>query len=495
MKYPLFIFNTLTHKVEEFQPLKPGNVRMYTCGPTVNNFTHIGHLRTYIMEDVLKRVLLTDGYRVKHVLNVTDVGHLTSDEDTGEDKIEKQANLESKNAWELAEFYTNDFLSNLKKVNIILPNIICPATKHIEEQINLIKKIEERGFTYIISDGVYFDTSRLSDYGILSGVQQGNQKPTERIEVAQEKRNPNDFALWKFSPKDKKRQMEWPSPWGIGFPGWHIECAAMSMKYLGDFFDIHCGGVDHIPVHHANEIAEAEAITGKHLAKYWVHFGLLVLGENKISKSLGNLIRIKDLEERGYNPLAYRYYVYTVQYRKTATFSWEALDACQAALNNLFAFIIKAKQIQSLSKTKKSSQQENSFNIKETGELGNQEKIKKFEDDFLKSVHDDLDMPKALEIMWNFIRDYNRNPLEYDPTNVLNAFEKIDKILAFDLEKIKPLKVPPEVQKIAEKRWELKQQKQWEESDKFRQQIEELGYTIEDFQDFYLISPHKINNS
>ena len=291
------IFDTYTRKKRKFVPIEKGKVGIYCCGPTVYNYAHIGNLRTYVFEDVLRRVLEYNGFEVKHVMNITDVGHLTSDADTGEDKIEVGARREGKSAWEIADFYTKAFFRDIERLNILKPKIVCKATDHINEMIELIKKLEEKNYTYRTSDGIYYDTSKFKEYGKLSGMNfkdlNEKLKAGARIEFNPEKKNITDFALWKFSPKDKKRQMEWNSPWGIGFPGWHIECSTMSMKYLGEHFDIHCGGIDHIPIHHTNEIAQSEAATGKKFVNYWVHGAFLVLSKNiKMAKSGENFITI-----------------------------------------------------------------------------------------------------------------------------------------------------------------------------------------------------------
>ncbi|MBI5465966.1 MAG: cysteine--tRNA ligase, partial [Candidatus Kerfeldbacteria bacterium] len=287
---PLKLYNTLGRKKQEFKPLKPGEVGLYTCGPTVYAAPHLGNLRTYIFEDLLKRTLQVDGFRVKHVMNITDVGHLTSDADEGEDKMEKGAAREGKTVWEIAEHYTDIFKQNLQSLNVLAPDVWCKATDHIPEQIELIRKIEANGFTYQTSDGVYFDTAKLKDYGRLAKLDIKGLKARARVEMNPAKKHPTDFALWKFSPPDKKRQMEWPSPWGVGFPGWHIECSAMSMKYLGETFDIHCGGIDHIPVHHPNEIAQSEAATSKPLARWWLHGEFLVVDAKRMGKSEDNFL-------------------------------------------------------------------------------------------------------------------------------------------------------------------------------------------------------------
>ena len=300
------LYDSYSRSLREFAPLRDNNVRIYACGPTVYDYAHIGNLRTYIFEDILRRTLESYGYSVTHVVNITDVGHLTSDADTGEDKIEKGSRRTGKSAWEIAELYTAAFKNDLNVLNILEPTIWCKATDHIKEQITDISKIEEEGYTYNTSDGVYFDTSKLENYGYLARLDVDGLNAGQRIDLG-EKRNATDFALWKFSPETEKRQMEWESPWGIGFPGWHIECSAMAVKYLGEKFDIHCGGKDHIPVHHSNEIAQSEVCYGTTLANFWLHGYFLETDKEKMSKSSGEFLRLQTLVDKDYDPLAYRY--------------------------------------------------------------------------------------------------------------------------------------------------------------------------------------------
>ncbi len=310
----LQLFDTYTRRLRDFEPLHPPQVGLYTCGPTVYDYAHIGNLRTYVFEDILRRVLDFNGYAVKHVMNITDVGHLVSDADTGDDKMEKGSQRTGKSAWAIAQLYTAAFRGDLRRLNIVEPTIWCKATDHIPEQIDLIRCIETKGYTYRTSDGIYFDTSKLSDYGYLARLDVAGLQAGARIDLG-EKRHVTDFALWKFSPSDQKRQMEWDSPWGLGFPGWHIECSAMSTKYLGVFFDIHCGGEDHISVHHPNEIAQTQACYGTHLANFWLHGYFLQLDDAKMAKSAGDFLRLQTLIDRGYDPVAYRWFCLNAHYR------------------------------------------------------------------------------------------------------------------------------------------------------------------------------------
>lgn len=463
------IFNTMGRILETFKPINPPYVGIYTCGPTVYNYAHIGNLRTFLFEDFLRRVLEYNNYKVKHVMNITDVGHLTSDADTGEDKVEKAAREKKMNAWELAEFYTKAFFEDTTKLNIKKPHIIPKATQHIKDMIMLIKRLEEKGYTYKTSDGIYFDTSKFSDYGKLANLKVENLKAGARICIG-EKKNKTDFALWKFSPKDVKRQMEWESPWGIGFPGWHIECSAMSMKYLGEQFDIHCGGIDHIPVHHTNEIAQSEAATGKKpWVRYWLHGEFLVLKEGRMGKSKGNIITLRDLENHGYEPLAFRYLCLTTHYRKPLHFDFTALKKSQSALERMRTIVNLL----------------NEKNIVKT------ENVEKYKIKFIKTINNDLDMPNALRLAWEVLR-----------TNRLSDSEKytlikeFDKIFALDIEKeifLKIEKLPEKIKNLLEKREKLRNEKQYKEADKIREKLKQFGYEIMDTNKGVKIRKIKIN--
>ena len=334
----LNFYNTLSGEKENFASInpKPGPVGVYTCGPTVYLYPHIGNLRAYVFADILHRVFLFNGWEIKHVLNITDVGHLTSDADEGEDKVEKEAQVEGKTAKAISDFYTEAFFADLKKLNVDTSDyIIARATEHIAEQIELIKKLEEKGYTYQTSDGVYYDTSKFPTYGDLAKLNLAGLKEGARIEANKEKKNPTDFALWKFSKPEEQRQQEWASPWGTGFPGWHLECSAMSLKYLGNHFDIHTGGVDHIAVHHTNEIAQSEAATGEKFVNYWLHAEHILIDNQKMSKSLGNIYRLDDLITKGFDPLAYRYFLLQASYRQKINFTWTALEAARKGYDNL----------------------------------------------------------------------------------------------------------------------------------------------------------------
>ncbi|MFA5746881.1 MAG: cysteine--tRNA ligase [Candidatus Paceibacterota bacterium] len=455
------LYNTLTRQKEEFKPIKPGEAGIYTCGPTVYWFAHIGNLRAFIFEELLKRTLKYNGYKVKHVMNLTDVGHLTSDEDTGEDKLEKGARRDNKSVWEVAEFYTQAFKKDLSLLNFQEPDVWIKATDTIKEQLELIKVMEEKGFTYVISDGVYFDTSKLPAYGKLWPNKKMELKAGARVELAEGKKNHTDFALWKFSPKEgPKRQMEWDSPWGIGFPGWHTECVVMSIENLGIPFDIHCGGIDHILIHHTNEIAQAEAAYGRDMCNYWVHGEFLVLkNDEKMAKSAGTVVLVEDLIKKGFNPLAYRYLLLTAHYRKKMEFSWEALESAQTGLNNLYEKFLEFKENKRIGVP--------------FGKKSEEHKSK-----FLEAINDDLNMPQALAVAWDIVKD--KDLASSEKYYLLLDF---DKIFGLNLDKAQRKTeedVPEEIKKLLEERQAARQAKDWTKSDEVRKQIQALGWEVED---------------
>lgn len=449
------LYNTLIRKKQDFESIKDNQVGMYTCGPTVYWYAHIGNLRTYIFEDILKKTLEYNGYKIKHVMNITDVGHLTSDSDTGEDKLEKGARREGKTVWEIADFYTNSFLEDIKKLNIEKADILEKATNTIKEQIELIEKMEEKGFVYKIEDGMYFDTSKLPTYGKLWTTKIENKETRVCIRG---KKNMEDFALWKFSPKNKKRQMEWDSPWGIGFPGWHTECIAIAGKHLGIPFDIHCGGIEHIQIHHTNEIAQAEAAYESIPANYWLHAEWLILKEGKMSKSEGNIILVDTLKEKGYNPLAYRYLCLTAHYKSKLTFSWDSLTASQTALNSIYSKI----------KEYRNSEEE----IKDTEEY-----LKEFKE----YISDDLDTPKAIALMHNVIKSNLNDASKY------SLLLEFDKIFSLSFSELKKEEIPEDIKELAEKRQEYRQNKDWDMSDKIREELKNKGWDIQDDENEYKI--------
>jgi cysteinyl-tRNA synthetase len=443
------LYDTFTRSLRDFEPLSPDGVTIYACGPTVYDYAHIGNLRTYLFEDLLRRALEVNGYTVRHVMNITDVGHLTSDVDTGEDKMEVGSQRTGKSAWEIAQLYTEAFRDDLRQLHIIEPTIWCKATDHIPEQIETIRRIEENGFTYRTSDGVYFDTSKLPSYGQLGRVNREGLEAGKRIDMG-EKRHPTDFALWKFSPPDSKRQMEWESPWGVGFPGWHIECTAMSVKYLGPFFDIHCGGEDHISVHHSNEIAQSEACYGTRLANFWMHGHFLQFEKAKMAKSAGGFLRVQTLIDRGYDPIAYRYFTLNAHYRVGLSFTWEALDAAAEALRRL---------------------RETTYRL---GPAGSPDQA--FVDVFMDQVNDDLNMPRALAVVWELLKSDLA-----DPAKKATLLE-FDRVLGLELGSWAPAETatPDDVAALVQQREQARAEKRWADADSLRRQVEEAGYRVED---------------
>jgi cysteinyl-tRNA synthetase len=456
---PLTLFNTLTRTRERFVPLKDKNVGMYACGPTVYHYAHIGNLRSYIFEDLLKRTLQFNQFKVRHVMNITDVGHLTSDADVGQDKMLLAAFREKKSVHAIADFYTKAFKEDLKKLNILSPNLFCKATDHIKEQIEMIKVLEKKGFTYFRGGNVYFDTSKIDDYGKLA--QLGLDADTQaRVQHDQNKKNPHDFVLWFTKSKFQEQEMKWDSPFGRGYPGWHIECSAMATKYLGKQFDIHCGGIDHIPVHHTNEIAQSEAANGKKpWVKYWLHNEFLVLGKEKMAKSGENFITLSTLQEKGFDPLDYRYFCLGTHYRKPLTFSYEALEGAKAARKRL---------------------NEKFLELKKTGTVS--VKQKKYLQTFTEDMNDDLNTAKALATLWDVLKDESLN--DKDKHFLLLTF---DKILGLNLKGLKKekTKIPAEVKKLAEQRLQARSNKDWKKADELRDKIKELGYIVGDTKEGY----------
>jgi len=445
----LRLYDTYTRSVRDFGPLRPPTVGLYTCGPTVYDYAHIGNLRTYVFEDILRRVLLYNGYEVRHVMNITDVGHLTSDSDTGEDRMEKGARRTGKTAWEIAELYAAEFKKDLQRLNILEPTVWCRATDHIAEQVETIRRIEENGCAYRTSDGIYFDTSRLPDYGYLARLDVAGLQAGARVEVG-EKRNPTDFALWKFSPAGQRRQMEWESPWGRGFPGWHIECSAMSAKYLGDYFDIHCGGEDHISVHHPNEIAQTQASSGTRLANFWMHGYFLQIDDSRMGKSVGNFLRLETLADRGFDTLAWRFFCLGAHYRTKLNFTWEGLNGAATALDRL------------------------RMAVHEWGEPAQPDPdlVRRF----LEAVNDDLDMPRALALTWEVARGELPPPLR--KATVL----EFDRVLGLRLAEWKPAEeaVPDEIATLVQQRQQARALKRWKEADTLRDRVTAAGWEIED---------------
>ena len=454
---PLKLYNTLTRKRELFKPIKKGQVGIYACGPTVYWYQHIGNMRAFVFGDILKRVLQFDGFKVNHVINVTDVGHLTSDADEGEDKLVKAIKREGlpltkASMLKLADKYFDEFKSDLKKINVLFPNHWPKATEHIKEMIELIKKNEKNGFTYKTSVGLIFDTSKFKDYTKLGRLNMEQLEQGARTEKDPERRNPADFALW--ITNQPNHIMLWDSPWGAGFPGWHIECSAMSMKYLGEQFDIHCGGKEHIQIHHTNEIAQSEGATGKKWVNYWLHNEWLTLPKGKMSKSKGSFIRLTDLIEKGYEPLDFRYLCLGTHYRNPLIFSYEALDGARTARKKLVEKVLEFKC-------------EN-----EKGKAG-----KKYLDAFTAAVNEDLNTTKALAVMWEVVKD--------ETVDRYSLLLKFDEILGLGLKDLKEEKIPAEIKKLAEERLRARNEKDWARSDELREKIRSLGWEIGDTSEGY----------
>jgi len=470
---PIYFYNTLTRKKEVFKPLVKNQVGFYSCGPTVYDYSHVGNFRTYLFNDTLRRVLEYSGYKVRHVMNFTDVGHLTSDEDTGEDKMEKGAKRDGKTAKEIADFYIAAFKKEARLLNIEPPAVYARATEHIKEQIELIKILEKKHYTYEIPDGVYFNTTKLKDYGKLAQLKEEGLKSGARVAMAEGKKHPTDFALWKFTPPGVKRQQEWDSPWRRGFPGWHLECSAMSQKYLGTQFDVHSGATDLIPVHHTNEIAQSEAAYGKIPANYWLHGEFLLIDGEKMSKSLGNITKIEDVAKT-FSPLSFRYLNLTAHYRSQMNLTWESLEGAQTALNNLYQ---KIRDFNDLAdpfawQTKKIKRALGLVD-KKTKEIF--KKIDKYKEEFTETINNDLDMPKALTVLWQTVNDE-----ALWPDAKKNLMLKFDRVFGLGLAKVRPALVPDKVKKLAQERESLRQQKNWSEADMARAQIEQQGWLVED---------------
>lgn len=464
------IFNSLTKKLEEFEPINPPHVGIYTCGPTVYDYASIGNFRTYTISDILVRTLLYNGYEVNYIMNLTDVGHLTGDNegdaDTGVDRMEKAEKREGKNAWDIAKFYTEAFFRDFDKLNLTRPKVFAKATDHINEQIALVSQLEKKGFTYKTPDGIYFDTSEFekktgSKYGELSDLSE--IKEGARVMRNPDKKNPRDFALWKFSEKPGSRHMEWESPWGIGFPGWHLECSAMSMKYLGENFDIHMGGEDLRQTHHPNEIAQSEAVTGKPFVNYWMHVAFLKVDGKRMGKSLGNAYTLSDVEKKGLDPLSLRYFYLSGHYRSPLNFTWEAIDASQNALNKLRSLIVEFKSDQYKDRRTRLSNEK-------------MEKVDEFSHRFRECMDDDLDTPGALAVTWEAMKSNIPNQDKYD---LLLSFDEIFGLRLRDVQE-EAVVVPESVSTLVSRREELRNSGKWEEADLIRKEIEEEGYSLDD---------------
>ena len=449
----IFFTNTLTRKKEVFKPIDEKEVRIYSCGPTVYKDATIGNMRTSIFQDVLRRVLRYNGYKIKHVMNITDVGHLVSDGDEGEDKMIKSAREEHKSPAEIANYYTKLFFEDLKNLNIETPEIVCKATDHIPDMLKYVETLVEKGYAYETSTAIYFDISKLDKYPVLSNLNLEEQKAGARVEVDPEKKSPYDFALWIKAPEN--HLMKWDSPWGPSYPGWHIECSAMGQKYLGEQFDIHTGGIDLIPTHHENEIAQSKGYCGKVPARYWLHGEYLLINGGKMSKSLGNVYLLRDIINRGYSPLAYKLFSYSSHYRNKLNFTWEGIEAAQKSLERL-------KQGYQAHLNGKDDVEDSVVN--------------EYEERFHKAINDDLNMPLAMGVVWEVIRNDKKSP------KLAKLLLKFDSVLGLKIDEKEEVKqeIPEEISALIEERKKARENKNWEESDRIRDLIKEKGYEIKD---------------
>ncbi|OGC77613.1 cysteine--tRNA ligase [candidate division WWE3 bacterium RIFOXYD1_FULL_39_9] len=451
------VYNSLTRKVEDFRPSNPEMVTMYLCGPTVYNFISIGNYRTYTFGDFVHRTLLLNDYKVKYVMNYTDVGHMTGDNlgdaDIGKDRLEAAAEREGRSARDIADYYINDFLKGYDRLNLLKPYKFTRATEYIPDQIALVRELERKGYAYRIADGIYFDTSKFEKYGQLSGMTAETIMEGARVEPNPEKRNPADFALWKFSPKDEKRWQEWDSPWGVGFPGWHLECSAMSMKELGETIDLHLGGEDLRMIHHQNEIAQSECASGKEFSKYWMHGAFLQVDGGRMGRSIGNQYTLTDLDERGFDPLALRYLFMTAHYRSPLNFTWESLQNAQNSLKHLYDILGGYKDAEKAMPSDR--------------HIAN----------FMDVLNDDINIPEALAVCWEMLKSNLGESVK------LATILKMDKVLGLKLDDAIGYEIPQEVLDLVKTRTEYRKNGIWDKADLVRHQINDLGYSVEDLPD------------
>lgn len=447
----LKIYNSLTKRTEEFKTKQDGLVNMYSCGPTVYYYPHIGNFRAYLFMDNIRRVLKYNGYKINGVMNITDVGHLTSDADEGDDKMLVASQRENKTPWEIAQFYTNIFMEDAKKLNIDIPEHVIPATSVIEEMIEFVKVLIQKGYAYETSKGIYFDITSFPAYGSLSGMDIREKLAGARIEVDDEKRSPYDFVLWVKAPKN--HIMQWNSPWGMGYPGWHIECSVIGDKYLGEYIDLHTGGIDHKPVHHENEIAQSNCHYGHQVVNAWMHLEFLQIDGGKMSKSLGNLYTISDLEKRGYSAEDFRFFYFLAHYSKQQNFTFDSLDMARNTL----------KSIKNLAKEHKNGDAKIDTSV--------------YQQEFLESINDDLNMPKAIAVVQKMLKEERSK-------DVYQTFEKFNQVLGLNLEEDN---VPQDIKDLAEKRWQAKLARDWAVADSLRGQLDAKGYVIKDSKEGYEI--------
>lgn len=447
----IYFYNTLTHSKEKFSPINKEEVRIYSCGPTVYKDATIGNMRTNIFQDTLRRTLEYNGLKVKQAMNITDVGHLVSDGDEGEDKMIKSARQEGKEPLEIANYYTKLFFKDLENLNIEIPEIICRATDNIEDMLKAVEDLVKRGYAYETSSAIYFDISKLDKYPILSNLDIENQKAGARVEVDKEKRNPHDFAVWIKAPEN--HLMKWNSPWGLSYPGWHIECSVMSKKYLGEVFDIHTGGIDLIPTHHENEIAQSKGMCGKIPANYWMHGEFLLINGGKMSKSLGNVYLLQDIIDRGYEPLVYKLFCYSIQYRKKLNFTWEGMDSAKISLDRLREAYQK--------------------HLNGTDEI-DENILEQYKNNFNEAINDDLNMPVAMSVVWELAKRPEKSK------KVSQLLKDFDRVLGLKIDEYKKQNIPDEIKELLKQREEARKNKDWSESDKLRDIIKEKGYIVKD---------------
>ncbi len=450
----IYFYNTLTKQKDLFKPIEEGKVKIYSCGPTVYKDATIGNMRTNLLNDTLRRILKYNGYELKHVMNITDVGHLVSDGDEGEDKMLKSAREEHKSPLEIAEHYTKLFFRDLERLNIETPEVVCKATDHIKEMLEMVQKIMKNGYAYETSTAIYFDVSKLDKYGILSGINLNDQKAGARVDIDPEKRNPYDFALWIKAPAN--HLMKWDSPWGPSYPGWHIECSAMSTKYLGEEFDIHTGGIDLVPTHHENEIAQNKGACGKNPAHYWIHGEYLLINGGKMSKSLGNTYLIDDIIAKGYSPLAYRLFNYSCHYRGKLNFTWEGIESANTSLIRL----------------REGYQKHLNGNSDISDKI-----IADMENRFHQAINDDMNMPLALSVVWEAVKYPEKSP------KIAQLLKKFDTVLGIKIDEVQETKIPQEILDLVEERKQARSDKNWSESDRLRDLIAEKGYIVKDTKD------------
>ena len=455
------LYNTRTRQIDEFQPISGNHVGMYCCGPTVYNFAHIGNLRTYIFEDILRKTLQRAGYDITHVMNITDVGHLTSDGDEGEDKMLLGAQREHLSVLQIARKYEDAFFEDTKSLNIERPSVVARATEHIQDIIRFVKGLEEKGYAYIADGNVYFDTSKFPSYGDFAHLDVDNLRHGARVDEDGNKKNKTDFVLWFTKSKFENQILTWDSPWGVGYPGWHIECSAMAMKYLGDEVDIHCGGIDHIPVHHTNEIAQSEALLGHRWVNFWLHGEFLVLQKEKMSKSAGTFLTLSVLKEKGYNPLHYRYLTLTAHYRSTLSFTFENLENAKNTYEGIKSKILELR---------KQAKQE-------TSKPRDEELKTKYIQEFNDYLYNDLNTPQALTVLFAVLKD-----IDLSAGAKLEILEDMDTVFSLGFKDFqeKTLSIPEEVQMLVNERVQARADKDWAKSDELRDKIASLGFTVKD---------------